>query len=134
MLALAACAGGSATVWLKPGVETGVAFREEAACRAEARRLAPVDRRISTAPSITLGVGLNRCSGNVCIGAGTARDVFDADRNEPRRDQAFGACMGRAGYALTSLPRCRGAVTPLATHPFDTRGVCVAADGTLAAP
>ena len=134
LLALTACAVGTASTWLKPGVPTEQALREEAACRAEARLAAPVDRGIATSPGITLGVGLNRCSGNVCIGAGTAREVFDTDRNEQKRDLAFGACMGRAGYALTTLPRCTGAASPLASQPFDTRGTCILPDGRIAAP
>lgn len=129
---LAACAAGTQSVWLKPGASAELALREEAQCAAEARNRFPERRGIATSPSITIGVGTRICDGPFCAGIGTGREVYDYDRARAPRDQAFGACMGAKGYRLATLPRCNGSVTPLASQPFDTRGVCVTRDGRLA--
>ncbi|MFO6463322.1 hypothetical protein ACK8OR_02930 [Jannaschia sp. KMU-145] len=127
---LAACAAADRPVWLKPGVEAATAEQEFLSCAAAAQAQFPAATGIATAPRITLGGRV--CEGSVCIGA-AGPDVFDYDRNDSLRDRAIAACMGAKGYDLATLPACSGAVTPLRSHPFDARGVCVTGDGTLAA-
>ena len=133
--ALAACAGGAPVpVYLKPGTEAGLALRQEAECRAQARRSVPERRRIDVSPSIGVGIGSGgRVRGGLVLATGLGREAFDHDANEGLRGQAFGACMGGQGYRLVTLPACRGAARPLESHPFDTTGLCVA-QGMVAAP
>ena len=131
LLLLAACAAASVPVYLKPGVETVTARQDLAACRAETNATR-AGRLLPRGPTITVGIG--RCTGNFCIGASND-GLFDA-RDEARaeaRGEALGACMGAKGYRLIELPACRGAASPLASHPFDTTGLC-AAGGEIAAP
>lgn len=133
-LALAACGVQSVPVYLKPGAESGLALREEAVCREEARRAIPERRRVTTAPSIGIGIGGgSQTRAGVVFGVGNSGDVYDYDSNAGLRGEAIGACMGGKGYTLITLPACRGATRALESLPFDTTGLCVA-NGTIAAP
>lgn len=132
---LAACAGtGSEPVWLKPGTPALAAEQDFLACAAEARRDFPADRRIATAPRVTVGVGVRRCSGGFCYG-GFGQDpvIYDRDVNAGLRDRALDLCMATRGYVERSLPRCTTSAARLQSQPFDTTGLCVA-DGRVAAP
>ena len=131
-LLLAACAASSEAIWLKPGADALTAEQDFLACAAKARRDFGTDRRIQTSPRVTIGVGA--CRTGICAGLENGAEVFDRDDNEGLRDRALNACMVAKGYALTDLPACpRGTARPLASQPFDTRGLCVA-NGRIAAP
>ncbi|WP_308914970.1 hypothetical protein [Jannaschia sp. LMIT008] len=130
VLTLAACAAASVPVYLKPGVDRAQARADLAACRADAGTGSP--SVLGGGITVGIGVGVRRCSGNVCIGA--SNDPFDditQRRRAEARGRAEGACMGAKGYALVELPACRGTVRILASHPFDTAGACVR-DGEVA--
>lgn len=136
---LAGCAVQTAeTIWVRPGTLAFEAEQATVACTQRARVQFPEDRAIETTPSAVIGVGVgnrrhhhDRRSGGVFGAVGV--DIFEVDRNEPRRDAAFAACLGRQGYAPVTLPSCRpGEAMPLESQPFDTRGLCVA-NGRLAA-
>ncbi|MEM8849889.1 MAG: hypothetical protein AAGE03_07615 [Pseudomonadota bacterium] len=106
-------------------------------CTQRARIQFPEDRVIETSPSAVIGVGggnrdrHHRRSSGVFGAVGV--EIFEVDRNAPRRDAAFADCLGRQGYAPVTLPSCPvGAAMPLESQPFDTRGLCVA-NGRLAA-
>ncbi len=132
-LLLAACAAGGQTVWLSPGAPALRAEQEFLDCAARARRDFPPNIRIATAPRITLGTGI--CRNRFCVGANTAPDIYDTDRDDPLRARALDACMQAKGYREATLPACPAGtpVTVLQSQPFDTRGTCVA-NGRLAAP
>ena len=134
LLLVAACAGVSVPAYLQPGVPAAQARADLAQCRGEGRAVAPRRAGSTFGSGISIGVGVGRCTGNVCVGARTG-DVFDRrdERRAERRGEAVGACMGRKGYRLVTLPACRGRAQVLASHPFDTTGLCVA-DGAIAAP
>ncbi len=135
---LAACAaGGSEPVWLKPGTPALAAEQDFLACAAQARRDFPPDRRIATAPRVTIGVG--SCDGAFCVGAAQGiggvygPDIYDRDASEPLRERALDACMATKGYVERVLPRCTGTAVTLPSQPADATGLCVA-NGRLAAP
>jgi hypothetical protein len=129
VLVLSACAGGATeAVWLRPGAPAYETDQVRLTCLREAEAAFPVRRSIVTTPRVTIGVGSRH---DVRGGVGTEFSNFD--RNEERRDVALGACMGRQGYALTTLPRCAGATSALQSQPFDVRGLC-ATGGRVAAP
>jgi len=128
---MSACAGGTASVWIKPGVPAIQAQQDEVTCLRQASAVVPERPRVTTAPRIRVGGSV--CEGAVCVGLDTFPDVFETDTNAPRRNQAFGACMGAKGYRLAVLPRCPGAAQVLVSHPFETAGLCVA-QGQIAAP
>lgn len=129
---LVGCAPSSEPTWLNPGTPALQAEQDFLGCAAQARRDFPELFRITTAPRVTIGGGF--CRSNVCVGANNAPVIFDSDRNEPLRSRSVAACMQAKGYRQADLPQCTGGtVTPLQSHPFDTRGVCVT-NGRLAAP
>ena len=144
VLLLAACATGAAErVWLKPGTPALAAERDFLACAADARRDFPPDRRIATAPRVTIGVG--SCRGNLCVGGSRGLggfgygpdpygpEIYDTDAAADLRARAVDACMAGKGYVGRSLPRCTATAAQLASQPFDTTGLCVA-NGRVAAP
>jgi len=122
---------GTSPVWLKPGTPTLAAEQDFLACSAQARRDFPETRRITTAPSVTIGGGI--CRDGICVGVNDRPDVFETDQNGPLRSRAVNACMEAKGYRQTALPACPADATSLASQPFDTIGLCVA-NGRIAAP
>ena len=128
---LAACAMPAARdVWLQPGLPVAAAERALLECRAEARARFPERPGIETTPRVTVGVGVG--DGDLRGGLGTGVEILNVDRNAAPRAASVDACMIAKGYSAARLPGCSGTVTPLATQPFDTRGVCVTQDGRLA--
>lgn len=131
-IGLAACAGTSEPVWLKPGTPALTAEREYLDCAADAQRDFPAASRIRSASRITIGTSF--CRGPFCYGGYTGPDVYDDDPNEDLRDRAVDACMATKGYRPADLPSCpTGEVTVLQSQPYDLRGLCEA-NGRIATP
>ncbi len=132
VLLLAACVGSAQPIWLKPGSTALAAEQDFLGCAAAANRDFPPNRRIRTSPSVTIGLG--GCRGNFCSGFNNGVEIYDEDENKGLRARSVNVCMATKGYAQTRLPACpSGSVTPLASQPYDTRGLCVA-NGRIAAP
>ena len=128
---LAACTISTLPVWLKPGTPVVQAQADLAQCRAEADRIAVSQR--GSRFNIGVGVGVRLCDGPFCASVNN-RPGGAANQTEATiRRSALIQCMGARGYSETTLPRCAADQTKLlATHPFDTRGVCATPGGALA--
>ena len=129
---LAACAGTSEPVWVKPGTFALTAEQDYLKCAAEAQEDFPAASRIRSSSRITVGTQL--CRGLFCYGGYSSPDVYDYDPNEDLRDRAVNACMATKGYRSADLPPCpTGEVAILQSQPYDLRGLCEA-DGRIATP
>ena len=129
---LAACAGTSEPVWVKPGTSALTAEQDYLNCAAAAQSDFPTTSRIRSSPRITIGTSL--CRGRFCYGGYSGQDVYDYDPNEDLRDRAVNACMATKGYRSADLPPCpTGEVAILQSQPYDLRGLCEA-DGRIATP
>ncbi|WP_299815663.1 hypothetical protein [uncultured Jannaschia sp.] len=130
-LFLAACAGVSDPVWIKPGTPALKAEQEYLACAARAQTDFPVASRIRSSSRITVGTSI--CRGWFCYGGYSAPDVHEDDPNEELRARAFDVCMTTKGYRAVDLPACSTQdAAILQSQPYDLRGLCEA-DGRIAA-
>lgn len=138
LLLLAAC-GAKDTVWHQPGAQVSRAATSLAQCTAQARQAYPT-RVVTRRGPGGLNVGINQCSGPLCIGISAPviagpRQVVDG--NHAPRAAHRDACMQAAGFSQARVAPCPAGVTlrPLQRHPAQIdRAVCTAQERLFEAP
>jgi hypothetical protein len=134
LLLLAACATPpDRVVYVKPGTETLAASTAFATCEARANMGFPERRILQASPRVGVGIGVGS-SGRVRGGLGTSIRFDRPDVNADGRAAALRGCLGSQGYVPVTLPGCQGPSQPLASQPFDYRGLCADENGQVAAP